>query len=152
MGIFGVKLLIHVAELAEGLLAFTDVQNLMFVSSPAADALEQSLDPAMTEWERSREQEEFVRACILYRPSTSLLSSRFTRAKKQDDDDAVEVNRDQEVRTLREVPKSCSTVTSSYISHNAPALRLRFRITNNFGCFHAQGLNGDCVHQSTGNS
>lgn len=60
----------------------------------------------MTEWERSREQEEFVRACILYRPSTSLLSSRFTRAKQQDDDEAVEVNRDQEVRTHREVTSS----------------------------------------------
>ncbi|XP_056879538.1 G patch domain-containing protein 1 isoform X2 [Takifugu flavidus] len=60
------------------------------------DALEQSLDPAMTEWERGREQEEFVRASILYRPSTSSLSSRFTRAKDQEDEDNVEVNRDQE--------------------------------------------------------
>uniref|UniRef100_A0A3Q1INK6 G-patch domain-containing protein n=1 Tax=Anabas testudineus TaxID=64144 RepID=A0A3Q1INK6_ANATE len=60
------------------------------------DALEQSLDPAMTEWERSREREEFVRASILYRPSSSSLSSRFTRAKHQEDNDTVEVNRDQE--------------------------------------------------------
>lgn len=60
------------------------------------DALEQSLDPGMTEWERSREREEFVRASILYRPSSSSLSSRFTRAKHQEDEDAVEVNRDQE--------------------------------------------------------
>lgn len=59
------------------------------------------MDPAMTEWERSREQEEFVRASILYRPSTSSLSSRFTRAK-QEDEDGVEVTRDQEVRTQRQ--------------------------------------------------
>ncbi|TKS65733.1 G patch domain-containing protein 1 [Collichthys lucidus] len=39
------------------------------------DALEQSLDPAVTEWERSREREEFVRASILYRPTSSSLSS-----------------------------------------------------------------------------
>uniref|UniRef100_A0A672ZEE3 G patch domain containing 1 n=1 Tax=Sphaeramia orbicularis TaxID=375764 RepID=A0A672ZEE3_9TELE len=60
------------------------------------DALEQSLDLGMTEWERSREREEFVRASILYRPSSSSLSSRFTRAKHQEDEDTVEVNRDQE--------------------------------------------------------
>ncbi|KAK2854349.1 hypothetical protein Q5P01_007010 [Channa striata] len=60
------------------------------------DALEQSLDPGMTEWERSREREEFVRASILYRPSSSSLSSRFTRAKHQEDDDTMEVTRDQE--------------------------------------------------------
>ncbi|XP_073321200.1 G patch domain-containing protein 1 isoform X2 [Pagrus major] len=60
------------------------------------DALEQSLDPGLTEWERSREREEFVRASILYRPSSSSLSSRFTRAKTQEDEDSVEVNRDEE--------------------------------------------------------
>ncbi|KAM7405595.1 hypothetical protein PAMP_000032 [Pampus punctatissimus] len=60
------------------------------------DALEQSLDSGMTEWERSREREEFVRASILYRPTTSSLSSRFTRAKNQEDDDTVEVSRDDE--------------------------------------------------------
>ncbi|KAM9860610.1 G patch domain-containing protein 1 isoform 2-T2 [Aulostomus maculatus] len=60
------------------------------------DALEQSLDCGMTEWERSREREEFVRASILYRPTSSLLSSRFTRAKHEEDDDSVEVCRDEE--------------------------------------------------------
>lgn len=54
----------------------------------------------MTEWERSREQEEFVRASILYRPSTSSLSSRFTRGQQGEDEDAAEVPRDQEVSTL----------------------------------------------------
>ncbi|XP_029353949.1 G patch domain-containing protein 1-like [Echeneis naucrates] len=60
------------------------------------DALEQSLDSGMTEWERSREREEFVRASVLYRPSSSSLSSRFTRAKHQEDEDTVEVPQDQE--------------------------------------------------------
>ncbi|XP_044062771.1 G patch domain-containing protein 1 [Siniperca chuatsi] len=60
------------------------------------DALEQSLDPGVTEWERSRERDEFVRASILYRPTSSSLSSRFTSAKQQEDDDSVEVSRDQE--------------------------------------------------------
>uniref|UniRef100_A0A672F9Y9 G-patch domain-containing protein n=1 Tax=Salarias fasciatus TaxID=181472 RepID=A0A672F9Y9_SALFA len=61
-----------------------------------SDALDQSLDPSMTEWERGREREEFVRASILYRPSSSSLSSRFTRGRREDDQDTVEVNRDQE--------------------------------------------------------
>ncbi|XP_026793592.3 G patch domain-containing protein 1 isoform X1 [Pangasianodon hypophthalmus] len=60
------------------------------------DALELSLDPTMTEWERSRERDEFMRAAVLYKPSNSSLSSRFTRAKHEDDTDSVEVTRDQE--------------------------------------------------------
>uniref|UniRef100_A0A8C9ZKZ0 G patch domain containing 1 n=1 Tax=Sander lucioperca TaxID=283035 RepID=A0A8C9ZKZ0_SANLU len=61
------------------------------------DGLEQSLDPGMTEWERSRERDEFVRASILYRPTASSLSCRFTRAKDPEEDDgSVEVPRDQE--------------------------------------------------------
>ncbi|CAB1448799.1 unnamed protein product [Pleuronectes platessa] len=61
------------------------------------DALEQSVDSGMTEWERSREKEEFVRSSILYRPTSSSLSSRFTRAKdKESEDNTVEVSRDQE--------------------------------------------------------
>lgn len=67
----------------------------------STDALEQSLDPNMTEWERSREREEFIRASILYRPSSSSLSSRFTRGKQEEDEDTVEVARDQEVETVR---------------------------------------------------
>ncbi|XP_043099865.1 G patch domain-containing protein 1 isoform X2 [Puntigrus tetrazona] len=60
------------------------------------DGLESSLDSAMTEWERGREREEFVRAALLYKPSNSSLSSRFTRGKQEDDTDSVEVTRDQE--------------------------------------------------------
>ncbi|XP_026864758.2 G patch domain-containing protein 1 isoform X1 [Electrophorus electricus] len=60
------------------------------------EALESSLDLTMTEWERGREREEFVRAAVLYKPSNSSLSSRFTRAKHEDSEDTVEVARDQE--------------------------------------------------------
>uniref|UniRef100_A0A8C1J9W5 G patch domain containing 1 n=1 Tax=Cyprinus carpio TaxID=7962 RepID=A0A8C1J9W5_CYPCA len=60
------------------------------------DALELSLDSSMTEWERGRERDEFVRAAVLYKPSNSSLSSRFTRSKNEDDTDSVEVTRDQE--------------------------------------------------------
>ncbi|NWH61299.1 GPTC1 protein, partial [Geococcyx californianus] len=60
------------------------------------DTLEQYLDPSMTEWERGREQEEFFRAAMFYKSSNSVLSSRFTRAKYEDDVDKVEVPRDQE--------------------------------------------------------
>ncbi|NXX96705.1 GPTC1 protein, partial [Centropus bengalensis] len=61
-----------------------------------ADTLEQCLDSNMTEWERGREQEEFLRAAMFYKSSSSVLASRFTRAKYEDDDDQVEVPRDQE--------------------------------------------------------
>ncbi|NXE05938.1 GPTC1 protein, partial [Lophotis ruficrista] len=60
------------------------------------DTLEHYLDPSMTEWERGREQEEFFRAAMFYKTSNSTLSSRFTRAKYEDDVDKVEVPRDQE--------------------------------------------------------
>ncbi|XP_007952531.1 G patch domain-containing protein 1 [Orycteropus afer afer] len=60
------------------------------------DALERCLDPNMTEWERSRERDEFARASVLYVSSHSTLSSRFTHAKEEDDSDQVEVPRDQE--------------------------------------------------------
>ncbi|XP_069031164.1 G patch domain-containing protein 1 isoform X2 [Embiotoca jacksoni] len=59
-------------------------------------ALDQSVDPAMTEWERSRERDEFIRSSILYRPSSTSLSSRFTRGKHEADEDTVEVSRDEE--------------------------------------------------------
>ncbi|NXX29739.1 GPTC1 protein, partial [Nicator chloris] len=60
------------------------------------ETLERFLDPNMSEWERGREHEEFFRAAIFYRSSNSTLSSRFTRAKYEDDVDKVEVPRDQE--------------------------------------------------------
>ncbi|NXV63173.1 GPTC1 protein, partial [Molothrus ater] len=60
------------------------------------ERLERFFDQNMTEWERGREQEEFYRAAMFYRSSNSTLSSRFTRAKYEDDVDKVEVPRDQE--------------------------------------------------------
>ncbi|XP_069495281.1 G patch domain-containing protein 1 isoform X2 [Ambystoma mexicanum] len=60
------------------------------------DALETSSDPNMTEWERRREQDEFMRAAVLYKSSSSTLSCRFTRAKYEEDTEKVEVARDME--------------------------------------------------------
>ncbi|XP_053557515.1 G patch domain-containing protein 1 [Bombina bombina] len=60
------------------------------------DALESSIDVKMTEWERGREQEEFMKSAMLYKSSNSMLSSRFTRAKYEDDLDKVDVPRDEE--------------------------------------------------------
>ena len=40
----------------------------------------------LTEWERAREREEFAQAARLYRPLSSMITSRFTRAKYDDDD------------------------------------------------------------------
>uniref|UniRef100_A0A8C4RZ95 G patch domain containing 1 n=1 Tax=Erpetoichthys calabaricus TaxID=27687 RepID=A0A8C4RZ95_ERPCA len=61
-----------------------------------SDALETSLDSQMTEWERGREREEFVRAAMLYKPSNSTLASRFTQGKHEDDSENVYVVRDHE--------------------------------------------------------
>ncbi|XP_048371961.1 G patch domain-containing protein 1 isoform X2 [Sphaerodactylus townsendi] len=60
------------------------------------DELGSCLDQSMTEWERGREQEEFLRSAMLYKPSSSALSSRFTHGKHEDDTDKVDVARDQE--------------------------------------------------------
>ncbi|XP_053305785.1 G patch domain-containing protein 1 [Spea bombifrons] len=60
------------------------------------DALDSSLDTKMTEWERSRERDEFMRSATLYKSTNSMLSSRFTRGKYEEDSDKVEVPRDEE--------------------------------------------------------
>uniref|UniRef100_A0A6J0V9X0 G patch domain-containing protein 1 isoform X1 n=1 Tax=Pogona vitticeps TaxID=103695 RepID=A0A6J0V9X0_9SAUR len=70
------------------------VQNLKH--GKTGDVLESCLDPSMTEWEQRRELEEFARAAMLYKTSSSVLSSRFTSAKHEDDADKVEIPRDQE--------------------------------------------------------
>ncbi|XP_038662108.1 G patch domain-containing protein 1 isoform X2 [Scyliorhinus canicula] len=64
-----------------------------------SNALDSSLDPNMTEWERDREQYEFSRAATLYRPSSASLASRFTSAKFSEDTDKVEVPEQQEAET-----------------------------------------------------
>ncbi|XP_006168044.2 G patch domain-containing protein 1 [Tupaia chinensis] len=69
---------------------------LVHMKQGQKDALEQCLDPSMTEWERGRERDEFARAALLYVSPHSTLSSRFTHAKEEDDSDQVEVPRDQE--------------------------------------------------------
>ncbi|XP_067905115.1 G patch domain-containing protein 1 isoform X2 [Heterodontus francisci] len=66
------------------------------LNSGQNDALDSSLDPNMTEWEREREQYEFSRAAMLYCSTSASLSSRFTRAKLTEDTDKVEVPKEQE--------------------------------------------------------
>ena len=41
---------------------------------------------SLTEWEANQEREEFARASKMYRPLSSLMASRFTRAQFNDDD------------------------------------------------------------------
>ncbi|KAM3828770.1 G patch domain-containing protein 1 [Vipera latastei] len=60
------------------------------------DVPESCLDSSMTEWERGRERDEFSRAAVFYKTSSSILSSRFTPAKLEDDIDKVDIPRDQE--------------------------------------------------------
>ncbi|XP_056267907.1 G patch domain-containing protein 1 isoform X3 [Pseudoliparis swirei] len=64
--------------------------------SVVSGGLEHSGDHGLTEWERSRERDEFVRASLLYRPSSSSLSSRFTRATGPGDQDQHLDCRDQD--------------------------------------------------------
>ena len=40
----------------------------------------------LTEWEAAQEREEFARAAQMYRPLTTLMASRFTRAQFNDED------------------------------------------------------------------
>jgi len=40
----------------------------------------------VTEWEAAEEREEFARAAQMYRPLTSVMASRFTRAQLNDDE------------------------------------------------------------------
>ncbi|KAG1688808.1 G patch domain-containing protein 1 [Nymphon striatum] len=55
-----------------------------------------SLQPSsMTEWEKEREKDEFIRAAYLYRPLTGPMSTRFTLAKHLDNESTVEVSIDK---------------------------------------------------------
>ena len=45
----------------------------------------------LTEWETSREREEFMRASQLYRPITGVMASRFTTAQYEDGNESLEV-------------------------------------------------------------
>ncbi|ESO90330.1 hypothetical protein LOTGIDRAFT_233831 [Lottia gigantea] len=46
---------------------------------------------SMTEWEREREREEFVKAGKFYKPLSGMMASRFTSAKYGDDTETVDV-------------------------------------------------------------
>ncbi len=53
---------------------------------------------SMTEWEREREQEEFARAAVLYRPLSFSMATRFTSALFSDDVETVDMPAEQTVR------------------------------------------------------
>eukprot|EP00794_Sanderia_malayensis_P010926 gene10926-12087_t len=48
---------------------------------------ELSYKGSMTEWEKEREKEEFSRAAVLFRPMSTTIASRFTRASEQSTDE-----------------------------------------------------------------
>ena len=52
-----------------------------------SDAYNEIAASHMTEWEKDREKEEFSKAAMFYKPMTSMMASRFTRAKYHDDDE-----------------------------------------------------------------
>ena len=52
-----------------------------------------------TTWEREREAEEFSRAAKLYRPLSSMMASRFTRAKYDDDTEKEQVPPEQVINS-----------------------------------------------------
>jgi hypothetical protein len=45
-----------------------------------SDAYEEVTEGHMTEWEKEREKEEFIRAAKMYKPLAGMIASRFTRA------------------------------------------------------------------------
>lgn len=52
----------------------------------------------MTEWEKEREKEEFIRASKMYKPLAGMIASRFTRAKFEDTIETVDVALDEGVK------------------------------------------------------
>lgn len=52
-----------------------------------SDAYNEIAASHMTEWEKDREKEEFSKAAMFYKPMTSMMATRFTRAKYHDDDE-----------------------------------------------------------------
>ena len=49
----------------------------------------------LTEWETQKEVGEFLRAAQLYRPLSSVMASRFTRAQYDDDTDKAKVEHEK---------------------------------------------------------
>lgn len=63
--------------------SFLSTRNGEEVCQPSSN------ESGLTEWEREREKEEFIRSAALYRPLNSTLASRFTTAKQTDDNRTV---------------------------------------------------------------
>ncbi|KAK6185830.1 hypothetical protein SNE40_007977 [Patella caerulea] len=49
----------------------------------------------MTEWEREREKDEFIRASKLYKPLSNMMASRFTTAKFDDETKTVDIPKEE---------------------------------------------------------
>lgn len=55
----------------------------------------------MTEWEKTREREEFERAALIYKPMSLLMASRFHHAQYDDDKtDGVKLEAPKKVSSL----------------------------------------------------
>lgn len=54
----------------------------------------------MTEWEREREKEEFIKAGKMYKPLAGMIASRFTRAKFDDTVETVDVPAEEGVNLI----------------------------------------------------
>lgn len=63
-----------------------------------SDAYEEVSEGHMTEWEKEREKEEFIRAAKMYKPLAGMIASRFTRAKFEDSVETVDVPREEGVK------------------------------------------------------
>lgn len=57
-------------------------------------------DPQMTEWDREKEREEFIKASQLYKPLAGMMASRFTTAKHADDAENVDMKVEDSVSNI----------------------------------------------------
>lgn len=64
---------------------------LVLVKQGMKDAYNEVTEGHMTEWEREREKEEFIKAAKMYKPLAGMIASRFTRAKFDDTVETVDV-------------------------------------------------------------
>lgn len=63
-----------------------------------SDAYEEVTEGHMTEWEKEREKEEFIRAAKMYKPLAGMIASRFTSARFEDSVETVDVALEEGVK------------------------------------------------------
>ncbi|XP_050397514.1 G patch domain-containing protein 1 [Patella vulgata] len=64
---------------------------LSLVNQGKKDAYLEITSGQMTEWEREREKDEFIRASKLYKPLSNMMASRFTTARFDDETETVDI-------------------------------------------------------------